>query len=57
MPAESSKQAHTAQMAAAVKGGHVKLKDLPPGARSAVKSMMSMSREQLGDFFKVKKKS
>ena len=55
MPAQSSKQAHTAQMARAVQGGHAKLKDMPKGARKAIKSMMSMSRSQLHDFMHVKK--
>lgn len=52
MPASSEAQQHTAAMALAVKLGHKSLKDMPAGARASVKSMMSMSEDQLRDFAK-----
>jgi len=48
MPA-TSKQKNTAQMAKAVKSGALKMRDVPVGARAAVRSMMDMSSGQLDE--------
>jgi hypothetical protein len=42
-------------MATAYKHGHVELKDLPEGAREAVKRMAQMSDDSLDDFTHVAK--
>lgn len=56
MPAQSSAQQHTAQMARAVKHGHKRLRDMPAGARGAIRSMLGMSDSQLAEFSKKPKK-
>ena len=50
MPATSSAQMHTAQMARAVKAGTLAMHEVPMGARKAVKAMMGMSDTQLRDY-------
>jgi uncharacterized phage-associated protein len=50
MPAESARQAHSAQVARAVRHGKIKKRDLPSGLRKVVESMGSMSEAQLEDF-------
>ena len=50
MPSKSLEQRRAAGAALSVKRGRQKLEDLPPGLRSIVKSMLSMSEEQLEDF-------
>ena len=57
MPAQSSKQAHTAQVAMGIKHGKINPKSLPPGLRKAALSMAEMSEDQLKDFMHTKKKS
>lgn len=57
MPAQSESQARTARAALAYKHGHLKLASLAPGFRKAVKSMASMSEEQLEDFKHTTRKS
>jgi hypothetical protein len=54
MPAESSRQAHSARVTRAVKRGKVNKRDLPPGLRRVVASMGSMSEAQLEDFSRTK---
>lgn len=55
MPASSTAQRNTANMARAVKSGSLTMTDVPAGARAAVKSMMAMSDKQLEDFSHLKK--
>ena len=50
MPAESARQARSAQVARAVKHGKVSKSSLPPGLRRVVESMSSMSERQLEDY-------
>ena len=57
MPAESSRQAHSAQVTRAVKHGRVKKKDLPPGLQRVVESMSSMSEGDLEDYSKTRGKT
>lgn len=57
MPAESRSQQRTAAVALQVKQGDMSLDDVKPAAfRQAVKSMLSMSKQDLEDFADRRKK-
>lgn len=57
LPAQSAKQARSAQVTRAVKHGKVKKKDLPPGLQRVVESMASMSESDLEDYSKTRGKT
>ena len=57
MPAESARQARSAQVTRAVKHGTVKKKSLPPGLQRVVESMSSMSESDLEDYSRTKGKT